>query len=149
MTFSPPCFTLAKTTPISFQKYFQIYWWKPPDTAFLTVKEKLLFMKSSQKSRQQVILQDSKLQTFWLKQLSKSSYCKCKNGGWFSNEAQVVFFLYVLEHFRAVCLGIGGCFNKIVVFYSFHYNTVQFCLMFLSHIYAIQIKDAVSLTSSV
>lgn len=54
----------------------------------------------------------------------------------------------LLYQFGGVYLKIGGCFNKLVTFYSFHYIALQFCFMFLSHIYTIQIKVVVALTSS-
>lgn len=68
------------------------------------------------------------------KQLPKPSYCKHKNGGTFFNEGKWV----LLYQFGAVYLKIGGCFNKIVIFYSFHYIALQFCFMFLSLMYTTQ-----------
>lgn len=56
----------------------------------------------------------------------------------------------ILYHILAVYLKIGVCFDKKTVeFYSFHYNALHFCFVFLSHVYAIHIKVVVALTSLV
>lgn len=102
VTSSSLCFSLGKTTPISFIKHCKISWWKPLATAFLILKKKSPFMIFSKKSRPQKIFTNSKLPTFWvhapkerqkeIPQLPKPSYCKCKNGGKFSNEGKEALY---------------------------------------------------------
>lgn len=159
VTSSSLCFTLGKTTLMSFVKHCQIYWWKPPAMAFLILKKNLHLWHCHRNpdSSKYFLTQNFRLSEYmhWKtgrKRLPNSPnlpVANAKTEVGFLMKVKWHYFPYVLEYFGAVYLKIGSCFKKIVIFYSFRYNALQFCFMFLSHMYAIQIKDVVALTSSV